>query len=262
MSFLNSENNMTAKRYSKPGLFIRSLIFSIYSLSSIVFYSFVCLLSMPLPLRYRHGLIRIFLRAYIGVLEKICRIHYVVEGLENIPVDRGGIIFSKHQSTWETMFLPLIFHDPAVIVKRELLWIPFFGWGLAASNPIAINRSDKTSAMQQIIRKGKQCLQEGRWILVFPEGTRTAHGTVGHYRLGGARLAVATGYPVVPVAHNAGRCWPRRKFLKIPGTIHVVVGPLIETKGRPPEEVLASARDWIERTMSRIDRLVDKPARQ
>ena len=206
-----------------------------------------------LPLHIRHRFIRAYMRVYFFMLKFICHIDYKVEGMENIPSNRNGIVLSKHQSTWETFFLPLLFHDPAVIVKRELLWIPFFGWGLAASDPISIDRNNKSSAMQQVIEKGRRCLESGRWILLFPEGTRVPSGTIGHYRLGGARLAVATGYPVVPVAHNAGRFWPRRKFIKRPGTVHVVIGPLIETQGLEPEQVLELTKNWIEGTMTRID---------
>lgn len=240
-------------------LFIRSLLFSIISISLICIFSMLCLVMMPFPLRYRHALLRFFVFLYLGTLEKVCRIYSRVEGLENVPKNHFGIIFSKHQSAWETFFLPTIFHDPAVIAKRELIWIPFFGWGLAAADPILINRSDKTSAMQQIINKGKKCLAAGRWILVFPEGTRTPVGHVGKYHLGGARLAVATDAPVIPVAHNAGYFWPRRKFIKHPGTVTVVIGPVIESKGRTPEEVMALAKDWIESTVTRIGGFVDKP---
>lgn len=236
----------------KLNLFIRSLLFSIYSITTIILYSGLCLLTRVLPLETRHAVIRVYIRAYINVLRVLCGIRYQVQGLENLPKNGNGIVFSKHQSTWETMFLPLIFHNPAVIIKRELLWIPFFGWGLAASDPIAINRSDKSSAMQQIIQKGRACLEAGRWLLVFPEGTRTEYGKVGHYHLGGARLAAATGYPVYPVAHNAGRHWPRRKFLKIPGLITVVIGPAIETKGKAPDVIMNEAKTWIENTMQRI----------
>lgn len=224
-------------------------------------YSFLVVFLFLFPLRYRHAVIRLYLRSAIYMLKVICHIDYKIEGLENIPQERTGVIMSKHQSTWETFFLPLIFRDPAVIVKRELLWVPFFGWGLAAADPISINRQKKNSAMQQIIQKGEKCLNEGRWVLVFPEGTRTAPGTQGHYKLGGARLAVATEHPVVPVAHNAGYCWPRRRFIKRPGTIYVVVGPVIETQGLKPEAVLELTKNWIEGTMSRIDGLVDKTAR-
>lgn len=247
---------VSKKRYSQVNLFIRSLIFSVYSLTTMALYSFVCVLSLPLPLRWRHAIIRLYLRVYLQVLKITCRIDYVVEGLENIPPDHRGVIMSKHQSAWETFFLPTIFHAPAVIVKRELLWLPFFGWGLAAGDPIAINRSDVSSAMQQIITKGKKCLDSGRWVLVFPEGTRVAPGKAGKYRLGGARLAVASGYPVIPVALNAGHFWPRRKFIKRPGTVRVVIGPPINSKGRTAEEVLRLTREWIENTMVRIDQQV------
>ena len=242
------------KHYSRLNLFIRSLIFSTYSIVSITFYGFVCALTFIFPLHIRHKFIRAFLHVHIWMLRVICHVNYTIEGLEHVPTNRTGVVLSKHQSTWETFFLPLIFHDPAVILKRELLWLPFFGWGLAASDPIAINRSNRSRAMQQIIEKGKKRLQDGRWVLVFPEGTRVAPGAVGHYRLGGPRLAVAAQVPVIPVAHNAGRSWPRRKFIKQPGTIRVVIGPPIETIGRTPEEVLVLAKEWIETTMLRIDK--------
>ncbi len=253
MSSRTREFMVSKKRYSQINLFIRSLIFSVYSLTTITLYSFVCILSVPLPLRTRHAIIRFYLQIYMKVLKAVCHIDYEVEGLENIPADNRGIIMSKHQSTWETFFLPIIFHAPAVIIKRELLWLPFFGWGLAIADPISINRSDASTAMQQIIAKGKKCLDDGRWVLVFPEGTRVAPGKAGKYRLGGARLAVATGYPVIPVALNAGHFWPRRKFIKRPGTIKVVIGPPIDSKGRTAEEVLSLTRNWIEGTMARIE---------
>jgi len=244
---------MSKKKYSSVNLFIRSLIFTIYSATAIVLYSCLCIVSFLFPLHYRHALIRSYLRMTIYLLKKLCYINYSVEGLENIPKKEVGIVLSKHQSTWETFFLPLIFHDPAIIVKKELLWVPFFGWGLASTDPISINRSAKSSAMQQIITKGRKSLEDGRWVLVFPEGTRVAPGVIGQYKLGGARLATATGYPVIPVAHNAGRCWPRRRFIKRPGTIRLVIGPVIETTGRTADEVLKLAKGWIEDTMTRID---------
>ncbi|MBX3708519.1 MAG: 1-acyl-sn-glycerol-3-phosphate acyltransferase [Gammaproteobacteria bacterium] len=243
---------MNKKIFSSVNLFIRSLIFSTYSLTTMALYSFVCLAALPFPLHYRHGLIRAYMRVYFYVLKVVCRIDYRVEGLENIPKDRNGIIMCKHQSTWETFFLPLYFHAPAALAKRELGWIPFFGWGLAVSEPIFIDRKNKSTAMQQIIEKGRKCLEQGRWIMIFPEGTRVPYGKVGQYKLGGARLAATTGYPVIPVAHNAGKFWPRRKFIKQPGTITVVIGPLIESQGREPDEILSLTKNWIEDTMTRI----------
>lgn len=247
--------------YSKINLFLRSFVFSLFSLSMIVIYSLVAVFCFFLPLTKRHAIIRSFIVIYMAVLSKLCHINYIVEGEEHLAKMKGGIVLSKHQSTWETFFLPLIFKNPAMIAKRELLWVPFFGWGFAASDPITINRNNKTSAMQQIIKKGQLCLDAGRWVVFFPEGTRTAPGEIGKYHLGGARLATATGYKVVPVAHNAGRCWPRRTFIKRPGTIRVVIGAPIDPHNRTPEEVLQLAKDWIETTMVRIDSgLVDKPA--
>jgi 1-acyl-sn-glycerol-3-phosphate acyltransferase len=243
-------------------LFLRSLLFTIVSVTAIIFCGFLCLLLMPFPLHYRYQVLRVMAKFYIELLSMICGIRYQVEGLENIPDNRVGVVLSKHQSAWETFFLPTIFHDPAVIAKRELLWIPFFGWGLAASDPIMINRSDKTTAMQQIIKKGSAYLKQGRWILVFPEGTRTAVGHVGKYHLGAARLAAATNAVVIPVAHNAGYFWPKRGFIKRPGTIRVVIGPAIESAGRTPEEIMELAKNWIETTVTRIGGLVDKSASQ
>lgn len=237
----------------RANLFVRSFIFSMVMAIGIMLYSFLCLLARPLPFRYRYALIIGFTGFIIHILKCICGIHYRVTGLENIPKDRTGVVLSKHQSIWETFYLPTVFPNTAIILKRELLWVPFFGWGLAIIDPIAINRSKKSNAMEQIIKKGKTCLDEGRWILVFPEGTRIPYGKVGHYKAGGTRLAVATGYPVIPVAHNAGRYWSKRGFIKKPGTIQIVIGPLIETTARTPEEVLTEVKNWIEETIKKMD---------
>jgi 1-acyl-sn-glycerol-3-phosphate acyltransferase len=237
---------------SNTNLFTRSAIFSFLMLLATILHSFICIAAFPFPLRYRYTLVTLYTRAILWLLKIICSIDYKITGLENIPKDRSGIVLSKHQSTWETFFLQGLFHQAAIILKRELLWIPFFGWGLATIDPIAINRNAASSAMNQIIQKGRKCLERGRWILVFPEGTRIAPGKVGHYRIGGARLATETGYPVIPVAHNAGCFWSKRSFIKKPGTIHVVIGPLIETQNRSAEEVLAEAKSWIETIMLQL----------
>lgn len=254
MLSINKENLTSKKSYSKANLFIRSLVFSIVSVITMSLYSFVCLLTLPFSVNYRNAVIRFYLRFYFQLLKVICHLNYKVEGLEHIPKDHAGIIMSKHQSTWETFFIPLLFHNAAPIAKRELLWVPFFGWGLAIASPIAINRSKKSTAMQQIIQKGKKCLEEGRWIMFFPEGTRVPYGQVGHYKLGGARLAAATGYPIIPIAHNAGWYWPRRKFIKRPGTVHVVIGPMIESKNQTADDILARTKNWIESTMTQLDK--------
>jgi 1-acyl-sn-glycerol-3-phosphate acyltransferase len=232
---------------------IRSSIFAIIMPIWTAFYSFILLSVWIFPLRVRTNTVAIWTRSVIWLLKIICGVHYQVEGFDAIPKDRNGIIFSKHQSIWETYFLPGLFDRTTLIAKQELLWIPFFGWGMATTAPITINRNNKRSAMMQIMMKGKKYLEMGRWVLIFPEGTRVAPGEVGKYRLGGARLAIEANYPLLPVAHNAGRFWARKNFLKKPGTITVVFGPLIEPKGRTVEELNAEAKAWIETTMLRID---------
>lgn len=237
----------------KINLAVRSFLFSSIVIVTFIIWSVPCVAAWIFPLRYSYKLVAAWTDAMIQALRIVCGIKYEVEGRENIPKDRNGVIFSKHQSTWETFFFPGQFFELAIILKRELLRIPFFGWALASTRPIAINRNKTTTAMEQIMTLGTKCLNEGRWVLVFPEGTRVAPRTTGKYRLGGARLAVKTGHPVLPIAHNAGHFWPRRKFLKHPGTIRVVIGPLIETKGRSAEEVLMEAKNWIEGEMVRIE---------
>lgn len=238
--------------FKRADRFIRSLIFTLFIGTITIFYSFFCIAARVLPFKYRYAIIMAWTSSMVWALKIICHIDYKIEGLENIPKDRNGIILSKHQSTWETFLLPTLFHQAAIILKQELLWVPFFGWGLAIIDPIAINRNDPSSAIDQVIKKGKIALQNGRWILVFPEGTRIAAGKTGKYRLGGTKLAVASGYPIIPVAHNAGRHWPKRGFIKKPGTIRVVIGKLIESEGRTPENLMEEAKTWIEATVKEI----------
>lgn len=252
-----AENSHAATMKSlmcKINLFIRSLLFSLSLIVITVPFSFLCVTArLTLPLRYRCAMIAWWTGTIISLLKFFCRVNYKVEGLNNIPKDRNGIILSNHQSTWETFYLQSIFPDVAIILKRELKWVPFFGWGLAITNPIAINRNDKSSAMTQITDQGEKCLKEGRWVLVFPEGTRIAPGKLGTFKKGGAKLAVHTGYPIIPVAHNAGIFWPKRSFIKKPGTIKIVIGPLIETKNKTPEEVLEITKNWIESTVNKLE---------
>lgn len=241
------------KKYSQLNLFLRSLLFSVLMISTCVLYCFICLLAAPLPLAWRHRLTSVWIVGMIKLGRFLCRIRYREEGLRNLANLKNAIIMSKHQSAWETFYLQSKFDTAAMITKKELLFFPFFGWALALLGPIAINRKKTKSAMQQLIQQGRRCLEAGRWVVIFPEGTRIPSGLVGRYRLGGARLAVETGYPIIPVAHNAGRLWPRRQFIKKPGLIRVVFGPPIYPQGKTPEEVLALTKTWIEDKMKEID---------
>jgi 1-acyl-sn-glycerol-3-phosphate acyltransferase len=181
-------------------------------------------------------------------LKICCRIDFRVSGLENLP-DEPAVVISNHQSAWETIIFQKIFPAQSYLLKKELLWIPFFGWGLAANEPIAINRAKKTQAMQQLVSQGKERLKSGRWIIIFPEGTRRPVGQPGTFQAGGAFIASKTGAPIVPVAHNAGVFWSKRNsFNKNPGTVEVVIGPAIVSKGRKARELNQLAEEWILQT--------------
>jgi 1-acyl-sn-glycerol-3-phosphate acyltransferase len=186
------------------------------------------------------------------MLRTLCGVRWKVEGRENLP-QRPAIILSKHQSAWETLAFQHIFPPQVHVLKRELLWIPFFGWGLALMSPIAIDRARGIAALRQIARKGRERLEQGFWVVVFPEGTRVAPRQKRKYQLGGAWLAAHARAPVVPVAHNAGSCWPRNSFLKFPGEVTVRIGPAIESAGRDPQAINAQAEAWIEAQQKTLD---------
>jgi 1-acyl-sn-glycerol-3-phosphate acyltransferase len=208
-------------------------------------YALFALLTFPLPRMTRYLLISGWSRLVIRLARWILGIEWRVEGRENLPA-RPAVILSKHQSAWETMAFQLIFPPQVLVLKRELLWIPFFGWGLALMSPIAINRSRGMRALRTIARRGRERLAQGFWVVVFPEGTRVAPGSQRAFHPGGAWLASASGAPVVPVAHNAGLLWPRNAFLKRPGTVTVRIGPPIEAANRDPQTINELARTWIE----------------
>ena len=203
----------------------------------------VCTIVLPRLTRYR--IIAGWSRLVIYLAKNILGINWQVEGLEHLPA-RPSVILAKHQSAWETMAFQMIFPPQVHVLKRELLWIPFFGWGLALMSPIAINRSRGVAALRSIAKKGRERMEQGFWVVVFPEGTRVRPGERRPYQLGGAWLAAASGAPVVPVAHNAGLFWPRNAFLKRPGTVTVRIGPTIDSANRDPKAVNELAEKWIE----------------
>jgi len=230
---------------------IGSILFSIYIIIATIITALTCLILFPFPYHLRYLVINAYATSVINTLSLLCGIKYTVEGMENIP-DQPVIIFCKHQSTWETYILQVIFPALSFVFKQELFWIPFFGWGLAAMKPVAIKRGSGKKAVNQVITKGTLRLNEGICVVIFPEGTRTQANGPGRYRIGGALLAAESGYPVIPVAHHAGEFWPRKGFVKLPGHITVRVGPLITTKGKTAEAILDEAKDWIEAQMPEI----------
>jgi 1-acyl-sn-glycerol-3-phosphate acyltransferase len=226
--------------------FLRSLIFTSFFLLFTVLYAiFFVVVSLFLPIATRFALARLWARVLLGALAGICGLRYTVEGRENIP--KGAhIALMKHSSSWETFAQAALLPPQAWVLKRELTWIPFIGWGLRLLRCIAIDRGAGAVAVKQMIEQGKRHLSDGRWIVVFPEGTRMAPGQTRRYGVGGAAVAAETGALVVPVAHNAGYFWPRRGFMKKPGTIRVVIGPAITTLGRDPREINLEAQQFIE----------------
>ena len=224
---------------------VRSIVFAAALLVVTPPYALLALATSVLPRMARYRIISGWSRLVIQLSRFILNIPWQVEGRENLP-GRPAVILSKHQSAWETMAFQLIFPPQVLVLKRELLWIPFFGWGLALMSPIAIDRKRGPAALRAIARQGTQRLAQGFWVVVFPEGTRVAPGERRAYHLGGAWLAAASGAPVVPVAHNAGKVWPRNAFLKRPGTVTVRIGPPIEPLDRDAKTINHLAEAWIE----------------
>ena len=219
-------------------------------LSGIVI-GFLTVFTFPFPVDKRFMFARSWAVLNLWLLRHICKLSYTVEGREHLP-DQGVVVLCKHQSTWETIVLQIILPSVRWVLKRELLRVPFFGWGLAMLDPIAIDRSAGHKAVAQLVEQGKPMLDDGYWVVVFPEGTRTHPGKKRRYKLGGSILAVETGHPVVPIAHNAGEFWPRHSFLKWPGTITLRIGPVVDTAGKTAEQVIEIAQDWIEGQMKEI----------
>jgi 1-acyl-sn-glycerol-3-phosphate acyltransferase len=187
----------------------------------------------------------------------ICGVRMRLQGMDNLPpADRQSpvILLSKHQSTWETFTYPTIMSHPlAYVFKRELLYIPFFGWAMGRLDMIHIDRSKRAQAFNKVVEQGQRILAQGSWIIMFPEGTRIARGRQGQYKTGGARLALATGAPVVPIAVTSARCWPRKSFRIRPGVVDVSIGKPIPVQGREADELMREVESWIEAEMRRLD---------
>lgn len=235
-------------------LWSRSLAFWLAFPVSILVYVLVLLLLFPVSHRRRWAIVQSWVHFVLWWLRVTCRLTHEIQGLEHIT-EQPSIVFSKHQSTWETVALQDIFPRQVWVAKRELMWIPVFGWGLALMNTIAIDRGSGRAAVAQLVNKGKARLDEGNWVVIFPEGTRIPPGKRGRYRIGGAVLAEQSGYPIIPVAHNAGEYWPRRSFIKHPGVIQVRIGPPIRGDGKKAQQILDEAAEWIEGQMAKITTL-------
>ena len=232
-------------------VFVGSTLFAFGLVCSTLVFTPIALASTLLPYRFRWSAVTRWSRFNLFWLSLTCGVKSEVVGLENIPAE-PTVILSRHESAWETLALQRWFAPQVWVLKRELLRIPFFGWGLATMRPIAIDRSAGLDAISQMLKQGEERLAQGCWVVVFPEGTRVPPGAKRRFKQGGARLAVHSGRPVIPVAHNAGDCWPRNSFYKYPGTIRVVIGDPIETVGRSAAQINRAAEQWIHDTLGRI----------
>jgi 1-acyl-sn-glycerol-3-phosphate acyltransferase len=235
-------------------LFTRSLIFAALHVLTAIVFSVFALLLWPLPFKFRYKLVSQWAVLNLWLLKVICGIRYEVEGEENIP-DEPCVIMCKHQSSWETLALQAVFPPQVWVLKRELLWIPFFGWGLASLKPIAIDRAAGRKALNQVVEQGQARLDSGAWVVIFPEGTRIPTGQIGKFGMGGAFLAVETGYSVIPVAHDAGKAWPRHGFLKYPGVIKLVIGDKIAIgeNTKKVSDINRQVYQWMESQMTRLE---------
>src|SRR5215475_12391766 len=237
---------------------LRSCLFAIFQAVFTPIYAILVLLSFWVPPLPRFRFITGW--CYINLLAArwICGIRHRVIGRENIPPrSTPHIVMSKHSSTWETLQLNFLFPPLAFVAKKELLSIPFFGWAFTLASPITIDRKAGEDAMQQITRQGRERLQQGFWIVVYPEGTRIRAGTRAHYKTGGARLAIALGVPVLPVAHNAGYLWPKGVLGKRPGTVTVSIGRSIPSTGRSMQDLMSEVEAWIEAEVARLGNPLD-----
>ena len=232
-------------------IFIRSLIFFLLQLLITPVFTLLAILSFPFHPITRYRIISGWALSVLWLLRVLCGIRMEVRGAENIPA-KPAILLCKHQSAWETIALQKVFPPQVWVLKRELLWLPFFGWGLAMTSPIAIKRSDGKGAVKQLLRQGKERLEMGFCVVIFPEGTRIPYGQRGKYKVGGALLSASTGVPVVPIAHNAGKLWGRNSFMKHPGVITMSIGAAIEPAGLKAEEINRRAEEWIEAEVVRI----------
>ena len=235
----------------KIWLVIRSTLFWVAFVLGMVSIATVLSLFIWSPLSWRIALIRLWINWSLITLRLFCGLGFRVEGLENIP-DHGFIVMSKHSSTWETIALQKFFDPMVWVVKRELTRIPFFGWGLIAMNAIALDRGTGRQAIKQLIVESRKRMDEGRILMLFPEGTRVLPGEHKPFKVGGAIISEKTGYAVLPVAHNAGEFWPRHSWIKWPGTITVVIGEPINPEGKKSEDIIAEVEEWITTTGERI----------
>lgn len=248
---MTTRNTLPAIPSNSTFTILRSTLFLLVMIPVTIVCAAACIAGMLISYPFRVWVCTFWCGTCLFMLEHLCGLGGRIVGRENLP-SHAVIVMSKHQSAWETIMLQYLVPVQSWVVKRELLWFPFFGWGLWTLRPIALDRSKGVEASKQLLEKGVARLKAGSSIMLFPEGTRVAAGTRGKYKHGGSRLACTAGVDVIPVAVNSGEFWPRNGFLKLPGTITLSIGPAISTAGKSPAEVTAEVENWIETEMSKI----------
>lgn len=230
---------------------LRSLLFTAFLFLSVPVHATAVLLVAPFGRDRCYRVAVNWARVNLWLLDRLCGLRFEVEGAEHIP-SQACVLYWKHESVFETLAGAVAFPPQTWVVKRELMWIPFFGWGLALLQPIAINRKSGRTAVKQVMSQGRQRLESGLFVVIYPEGTRVLPGHERRFGISGAALAKSAGRPILPVAHNAGDFWPRRSLLKRPGTIRIVIGQPIETADLSNDEITRRGREWIATTLARI----------
>jgi len=237
---------------------LRSTLHMAFMFVTVIPYTLLILLARLLGAKgnVRYGFAQKWLTLSIDAARVLMGIRYQVQGQENLPVGETSpaILLVKHQSTYETFLMPAIMPHPlAYVFKKELLYVPFFGWSIGSLDMIHIDRSQRAKAFAKVVEQGQALLDRGVWVIMFPEGTRIPRGERGSYKTGGTRLAIATGAPVIPIAVTSAKCWPRKAFIKTPGVVDVSIGKPIPSVGRDAEELMREVETWIEAEMHRLD---------
>jgi len=236
---------------------LRSIVHALWMLVTVIPYALAIVLLSPFAKPYTlYRIARAWLRQVMVGLRVICGVRWRVQGMENLPVGETSpaILLVKHQSTLETFLMPVLMPHPlAYVFKKELLYIPFFGWAIGRLDMVHIDRSQRNQAFNKVVEQGKRLLAQGVWVIMFPEGTRIPRGQAGTYKSGGTRLAGATGAPVIPIAVSSARCWPRKSMIKYPGVVDVSIGKPIPSEGRAADELMREVEVWIESEMRRLD---------
>ena len=237
---------------------LRSTLHMAFMFVTVIPYTLCILLARVLGAKgnVRYGFAQKWLTLSIDAARVLMGIRYQVQGQENLPVGETSpaILLVKHQSTYETFLMPAIMPHPlAYVFKKELLYVPFFGWSIGSLDMIHIDRSQRAKAFAKVVEQGQALLDKGVWVIMFPEGTRIPRGERGIYKTGGTRLAIATGAPVIPIAVTSAKCWPRKAFIKTPGMVDVSIGKPIPSVGRDADELMREVETWIEAEMHRLD---------